>query len=276
MLRRGLLTWVSRVGGLLVLLCCSLSLLYLMTCSPPHSNNPPLSHVLPHTGSNHPSSGGTGPVIGVGPSGTRGAGDVAQSGGPPPVHSYQMLLKEREEQHRLHIFSLKKQIAQLKEDLQERSLQLKRVQERLKMGANGPAELQDGGAASQGGGFGEVQGARSQQSDLQQFLRTQISKAEITSGTRLPNEYAVVPFESFTLQRVYQLEMGLTRHPEEKPVRKDKRDELGEVLEMALHSLNTPSSQQDNGVLAEKSQTSKVYTPSDFIEGKHTATLSLI
>uniref|UniRef100_A0A3P9N4X5 Hexosyltransferase n=1 Tax=Poecilia reticulata TaxID=8081 RepID=A0A3P9N4X5_POERE len=204
MLRRGLLTWVSRVGGLLVLLCCSLSLLYLMTCSPPHSNNPPLSHVLPHAGSNH------------------------------PTPSYQMLLQEREEQHRLYISSLKKQIAQLKEDLQERSLQLKR-----------------------GGGFGEVQGAKSQQSDLQEFLRAQLSKAEISSGTRLPNEYGVVPFESFTLQKMYQLEMGLTRHPEEKPVRKDKRDELGEVLEAALHSLNTASSHQDNRVAAEKTQTSK-------------------
>uniref|UniRef100_A0A3B3V9Z4 Hexosyltransferase n=1 Tax=Poecilia latipinna TaxID=48699 RepID=A0A3B3V9Z4_9TELE len=208
MLRRGLLTWVSRVGGLLVLLCCSLSLLYLMTCT----------------------------------------GDAAQSRGPPAAHSYQMLLQEREEQHRLYISSLKKQIAQLKEDLQERSLQLKRVQESLKTAANGLPEGRDGGVELQGGGFGEVQGAKSQQSDLQEFLRAQLSKAEISSGTRLPNEYAVVPFESFTLQKMYQLEMGLTRHPEEKPVRKDKRDELGEVLEAALHSLNTASSRQDNRV----------------------------
>ncbi|KAM4532234.1 chondroitin sulfate N-acetylgalactosaminyltransferase 1 isoform 1-T2 [Fundulus diaphanus] len=267
MLRRGLLYWVSRIGGLLVLLCCSLSLLYLMTCSPPHSNSPPLSHVLPHVGSNHPSLGGPGPVIGAGPGGTRGAGDIAQSRGPPAAHPYQVLLQEREEQHRLYISSLKKQIAQLKEDLQERSLQLKRVQESLKTAGKGPAEGQGVDTESQAGGLGEVQGAKSQQSDLQEYLRTQLSKAEVTSGTRLPNEYAVVPFESFTLQRVYQLEMGLTRHPEEKPVRKDKRDELGEVLEMALRSLNTPSSQNENGGPAEKTQTSKVYTPSDFIEG---------
>lgn len=207
-------------------------------------------------------------MVGAGPSGTRGGGDASQSRGPPAAHSYQLLLQEREEQHRLYISSLKKQIAQLKEDLQERSLQLKRVQESLKTVANGPAEGQNGGAELQGAGFGEVQGAKSQQSDLQEFLRTQLSKAEISSGSRLPNEYAVVPFESFTLQKMYQLEMGLTRHPEEKPVRKDKRDELGEVLEAALHSLNTPSSHQDNKVPAEKTQTSKVYTPSDFIEGK--------
>ncbi|XP_005917389.1 chondroitin sulfate N-acetylgalactosaminyltransferase 1 [Haplochromis burtoni] len=266
MLRRGLLLWVSRVGGLMVLLCCSLSLLYVMRCSPPYSNDPPLSHILPHAGSNHPSLGGTRPEIGAGAAGVGGAGP-AHSGGPPSAHSYQVLLQEREEQHRLHISSLKKQIAQLKEALQERSQQLKGVQESLKRANGGPAEGQEGGAASQGGGVGEAQVAKSQPADLQEFLKAQLSKAEVTFGIRLPSEYAVVPFESFTLQRVYQLEMGLTRHPEEKPVRKDKREELAEVLETALHSLNTPSSEQDRRSAAEKAQASKVYTPSDFIEG---------
>lgn len=270
MLRRGLLTWVSRIGGVLVLLCCSLSLLYLMTCSPPHSNSPPMSHVLPHAESDRPNLGGTGPVIGAGPGGTGGAG--AQSRGPPAVHTYQMLLQEREEQHRQYISSLKKQIAQLKEDLQERSQQLKRVQETLKTAVRGPGDVQEGGAGSQGGGVRDVQGAKSQQFDLQEFLRGQLSKAEVTAGTRLPSEYAVVPFESFTLQKVYQLEMGLTRHPEEKPVRKDKRDELGEVLEVALHSLNTVASPLGKNAV-EKTQTSKVYTPSDFIEGRSTSSL---
>ncbi|KAM4634185.1 chondroitin sulfate N-acetylgalactosaminyltransferase 1 [Polymixia lowei] len=268
MLRRGLLAWVSRVGGLLVFVCCSLSLLYVMTCSPPHSDDPPLSHALPRAGPNHPGLGGTGPGAGAG--GTRGAGaGLAQSGGPPGAQSYQALLQEREEQHRLHISSLKKQIAQLKEALQERSQQLKGVQESLERaaGAGGPGEAQGGGTGSRGGGLGEAPGAKSQQADLQEFLRSQLSKAEVNVGIRLPSEYAVVPFESFTLQRVYQLEMGLTRHPEEKPVRKDRREELGEALETALHSLNTPTSQQDSRGAGERTKTSKVFTPSDFIEG---------
>lgn len=272
MLRRGLLAWVSRVGGVLVILCCSLSLLYVMNCSPPHSDDPPLSHALPRAGPIHPSLGGTGPGIGAG--GTGGAG-VAQIGGPPGVQSYQLLLQEREEQHRLHISSLKKQIAQLKEALQERSQQLKGVQESLKRASGGPIDGPETGAGSQGGGLGEAHGTKGQQADLQDFLRSQLSKAEVTAGIRLPSEYAVVPFESFTLQRVYQLEMGLTRHPEEKPVRKDKREELGEVLEMALHSLNTPLSQQDSRGVAEKTQTSKVYSSSDFVEGEIKCPLTL-
>ncbi|XP_037341256.2 LOW QUALITY PROTEIN: chondroitin sulfate N-acetylgalactosaminyltransferase 1 [Pungitius pungitius] len=258
MLRRGLLARVSRVGGALVLLCCSLSLLYVMTCGPPHTDDAPLSsHALPRAEPHHPGPGGTG---GAGAAGTGGArAGAAQSGGPPAAQSYQVLLQEREEQHRLHISSLKKQIAQLKEALQERSQQLKGVQESLKRPAGG----EDAGAAGPPGGApppADSQGARSQQADLQEFLRSQLSKAEVSAGARLPSEYAVVPFESFTLQRVYQLETGLTRHPEEKPVRKDKREELGEVLETALHSLNAAPSQQDR-------QTGKVYTPSDFMEG---------
>lgn len=255
MLRRGHLASASRIGAVLVLLCCSLSLLYVMTCSPPHSNH------LARPGSVHPSLGGTGP--GLGGAGVGGA-RVAQSGGPPGVQSYQLLLQEREEQHRLHIASLKKQIAQLKEALQERSQQLKGVQDSLK-GGGGLAEGPQTIVGSPGGGLGEIHGAKSQQSDLQEFLRSQLSKAEVSTGTRLSSEYSVVPFESFTLQRVYQLETGLSRNPEEKPIRKDKRDELAEVLETALHSLNAAKEGKSG---AEKVQAGKVYSPSDFVEGE--------
>ncbi|XP_068190679.1 chondroitin sulfate N-acetylgalactosaminyltransferase 1 isoform X2 [Antennarius striatus] len=242
MLRRGLLFWVSRVGGLLVLLCSSLSLLYLMTCNPPRSDDHPLSHFMP-------SMGGLSPVKAAGAAGTGGA---PQSGGPPGGQSYQMLLQEREEQHQLYISQLKKEIAQLKEDLQERSQQLKGVQESLKRGTGPPLE-----PGPLGGG------PNSQQEDLQNFLESQLSRAEVNVGSRLTNEYTVIPFQSFTQTKVYQLETGLTRHPVEKPLRRDKKGELGEVLEVALRHLNAPAS-RDGGRSA---ATSKVFSPSDFIEG---------
>lgn len=267
MLRRRHLASVSRVGGVLVLLCCSLLLLYVMTCRPPPSDH------LPWPSSVHPSLGGTGP--GLGGTGVGGPGGlrVPQSGGPPGVHSYQLLLQEREEQQQLHIASLKRQISQLKEALQERSQQLKGVQESLKGGAGGGGGLAEGpepGVGSPGGGLGEVHGPKSQQSDLQEFLRSQLIKAEVSAGARVPSEVAVVPFESFTLQRVYQLEMGLTQNPEEKPVRKDKRDEQAEVLETALQSLNA----QPLDGKGEKVQASKVYSLSDFVEGEQTSRLA--
>lgn len=261
MLRRGHLASALRIGAVLVLLCCSLSLLYLMTCSPLHFNH------LAWPGSVHPSLGGTGPGLGGTAVGGMGGARVAQSGGQQGVHSYQML-QEREEQHRVHIATLKKQIAQLKEALQERSQQLKEVQDSLK-GGEGLAEASETLIGPPGGGLGEVHGAKSQQSDLQEFLQSQMSKAEVSVGTKLSSEFAVVPFESFTLQRVYQLEMGLSRNPEEKPMRKDKRDELVEVLETALHSLNAAAPPPRGGKSgAEKVQAGKVYSLSDFVEGE--------
>ncbi|XP_029109054.1 chondroitin sulfate N-acetylgalactosaminyltransferase 1 [Scleropages formosus] len=222
MLRRGLLAWVSRLGLVLVVACCGLSLLYMLACSPRADEGHlplPRSHV---------------------PTGKEG---------------YQALLQEREEQHRHYVGSLKKQIAQLKEALQERSEQLRGVRDSLERTGTG------GAAAAPAAPAGLLDGAAERGvADLQEFFRSQLSRAEAHQGARLPSEYAVVPFESFTLQKVYQLEMGLTRHPEEKPVRKDRRDELSETVESALQALNSPRD-------GENTPQQKVFSPAAFIEG---------
>ncbi|CAL8322425.1 unnamed protein product [Lota lota] len=275
MLRRGLLSWVSRVGGVLVLVCCTLSLLYVMNCSPPHLD-------AQSAGQTRPSLGAPGGAPGAPRPAGGGVGE-AYGGGPPGGQSYQVLLQEREEQHRLHISSLKLQISQLKAALQERSLQLKGVQETLERASRsrgGPRQAQGTGAqgaAPRGGGPGGggggaaaadgALGARSQQADLQEFLASQLSRAEVSVGVRLASEYAVVPFESFTLQRVYQLETGLTKHPEEKPVRRDRREELGEALETALLALNAPPQHPGEQGREGGAAMEKVYMPSDFVEG---------
>ncbi|KAM5264636.1 chondroitin sulfate N-acetylgalactosaminyltransferase 1 [Ctenodactylus gundi] len=203
MVRRGLLGWISRVVVLLVLLCCAISVLYMLACTP--------------------------------------KGDEEQLGlprahAPTGKEGYQAALQEREERHRNYVSSLKRQIAQLKEELQGRGEQLR---------ASDAAGLRPGPAPPA-------------PADLLAFLRAQADRAEVRRGVKLASEYAAVPFDSFTLQKVYQLETGLTRHPEEKPVRKDKRDELVEALESALESLNSP---------AEGSPSQRAYTAADFIEG---------
>lgn len=212
MVRRGLLGWISRVVVLLVLLCSAISVLYMLACTP--------------------------------------KGDEEQLGlpranGPTGKEGYQAVLQEREEQHRNYVSSLKRQIAQLKDELQGRSEQLRSGQDQ----ASDPAGLRPGPGPAP---------MHKAQADLLAFLRAQVDKAEVHSGVKLATEYAAVPFDSFTLQKVYQLETGLTRHPEEKPVRKDKRDELVEAIELALESLNSPG---------ESSPNQRPYTASDFIEG---------
>ncbi|NXD15137.1 CGAT1 acetylgalactosaminyltransferase, partial [Nothocercus nigrocapillus] len=213
MLRRGFLVFLPRLAGLLVVACCSVSIVYMLACTPKGDDE---QLALPRAHS---------------PTGKEG---------------YEAVLQEREEQHHDYIISLKKQIAQLKAELQDRNEQLKNMQEQLpdsldvQLDHSNPAKVQ---------------------ANLLAFLRSQIAKAEVHSGFKLSTEYAVVPFESFTLQKVYQLETGLTRHPEEKPVRKDKRDELTEVIELALGSLNHPE--------ADSNARQRVLTASDFVEGSY-------
>lgn len=208
MVRRGLLACVSRVVLLPVLLCCAISILYMLACTPRGDDE---QRALP------------------------------RASGPTGKEGYQ--LQEWEEQQRNYVSSLKRQIVQLKEELQERSEQLRGAQDR----------------ASDAAGLGPDQGAPEKtQADLLAFLHSQVDKAEVHTGAKLATEYAAVPFDSFTLQKVYQLETGLTRHPEEKPVRKDKRDELVEAIESALETLNSP---------VENGPNQRSYTASDFIEG---------
>lgn len=164
---------------------------------------------------------------------------------------YQALLQEQEEHYQTRAASLKRQIAQLKQELQEMSEKMRSLQEKKNGGANGVG----------------YQGNKEQApSDILEFLHSQIDKAEVSIGAKLPSEYGVIPFESFTLMKVFQLEMGLTRHPEEKPVRKDKRDELVEVIEAGLEVINNPDEddqEDEEGPLGEK----LLFNENDFIEG---------
>ncbi|KAM9329888.1 chondroitin sulfate N-acetylgalactosaminyltransferase 1 [Gastrophryne carolinensis] len=211
MVRRGLLSWISRVGIFLVCLCCIVSVLYMFACTPRAEDE---QLILPRINS---------------PTGKEG---------------YHAILQEREEEHRNYITSLKKQIAHLKDELQERTEQLKNVQ----------GHYTDSLTVA----FDHASPEKTQ-TDLLNFLHSQITKAEVYNGVKVPSEYAAIPFDSFTLQKVYQLETGLTRHPEEKPVRKDKRDELVEAIDVAVEMLNSP---EDGSNLKRR-----VYTSSDFTEG---------
>ncbi|XP_016149719.1 chondroitin sulfate N-acetylgalactosaminyltransferase 2-like [Sinocyclocheilus grahami] len=180
--------------------------------------------------------------------------DVSQvlpglGGDPYGKEYYQALLQEQEERHLSRAASLKRQIAQLKQELQEMSEKLRVLQEKKE--GPGPQSLIDGRDQEPG--------------DLLEYLHSQIDKAEVNTGARLPSEYALVPFESFTTTKVYQLEMGLTRHPEEKPVRKDRRDELVEVIEAGLDIINNP--EEDDGQEDNIPMQRQMFTESHFFEG---------
>uniref|UniRef100_A0A8C6XT91 Hexosyltransferase n=1 Tax=Naja naja TaxID=35670 RepID=A0A8C6XT91_NAJNA len=208
MVRRGIIG-LSRI--VVVFLCCAASVFYMLTCTPK---------------GNHQQ---TAFLRVISPTGKEESRAILQKG---------------EEYYWDHINSLKRQIAELKDKLQEKSEPLKNMQ---------------GQDADILGVRLDLGNSENSQKALLQFLHSQIDKAEIHTGIKLPTEYAALPFESFTQQKVYQLEMGLLRHPEEKPVRKDKRDELAEAIESGLEILNRPKSN--------RSINHRIYSISDFIEG---------
>uniref|UniRef100_A0A670ZG66 Hexosyltransferase n=1 Tax=Pseudonaja textilis TaxID=8673 RepID=A0A670ZG66_PSETE len=210
MVRRGIIG-LSRIVVVLVFLCCAASMFYMFTCTP--------------------------------------KGNLQQTAflrviSPIGKKESQAILQKGEEYYWDHINSLKRQIAELKDKLQEKSKPLKNMQ---------------GQDTDILGVRLDLGNSEKSQKTLLQFLHSQIDKAEIHTGIKLPTEYAALPFESFTQQKVYQLEMGLLRHPEEKPVRKDKRDELAEAIESGLEILNRPKSNS--------SINHRIYSISDFIEG---------
>lgn len=212
MLQRWVLATVTRRGLLLLIACCGLVLLQLLSCS------------------------------------LRGSSPIrkasAWAGKPAGEPEQQALLQELEEQYQHYVSSLTKQISQLKEAVALRSTQLRDTL------AHSATEF-----------LPETQGSALRgQASLGEFLQNQLNRAEVLAGAKVPSEYSLVPFETFTLRKVYQLETGLSKFPVERPLRKDRRNELIGPLETALHVLNAPRDGDDP-------QLRKVYSPSDFIEG---------
>ncbi|XP_026124536.1 chondroitin sulfate N-acetylgalactosaminyltransferase 1-like [Carassius auratus] len=139
---------------------------------------------------------------------------------PAGEDAFEALLQQHEQRYLQHSRNLTRRISQLKAELQRSTL-----------------ELQE-----------------QNQSELEEFLQKQLRRAEVFTGEQLPNEFAVLPFESFTLRQVYQLESGLARLPVESVIGQERRNELNGALEAALHLLNQP-------------QLRRVYSPQHFYEG---------
>uniref|UniRef100_A0A3P9K1G8 Hexosyltransferase n=1 Tax=Oryzias latipes TaxID=8090 RepID=A0A3P9K1G8_ORYLA len=180
MFRRWLLALIARFGLIGVGFCCCLLLLYLLACKPASNSKKPS---LPW------------------PEGT-----TSKEG-------YMALLQEREDSHRHYINSLTKQIAELKEALQERTQQLQESLDKAK-----------------------AKGILPQDAEMNVVLKSWCV-------------FCLLQFfvnEIFACLRVYQLETGLSKHPAERPVRKDRKDELISTVETALHILNGPQQHQED------------------------------
>lgn len=150
-----------------------------------------------------------------------------QENSPPtgtPGEGCSQLLEQREEEARLEVARLSAEI---------RALKLKLLQL----------------TAEQGAGSGVEWNA----SECSIHVKRQVDRAELERGVPLNNEYEVISFNHFTLNRVYPIELGLGKRVVEKPIGFRRKD-LYEVLQTSVDVLN-------------RNQTKPKYTVDDFIEG---------
>ena len=139
------------------------------------------------------------------------------------IDYYQRLLKTNEDKHkagiermRLHNGETRRQLEvqrQLVSDLERRNRQL--IEKLANLEAGGPIRK-----------------------DEQSRLASKISPDIVrTLNIRQENEFSVIPFISFTRDKLYQLEPGMTKRPEEPPVG-DKQSEHQQVIDLAVKLLN--------------------------------------
>ncbi|XP_039276327.1 chondroitin sulfate N-acetylgalactosaminyltransferase 2 [Nilaparvata lugens] len=94
-------------------------------------------------------------------------------------------------------------------------------------------------------------------SECASYMRRQVDAAEVDHGLPLNNEYELIPFNHFTLNRIYPIELGLGKRVVEKPIGFKRRD-LSEAVSAAVEALNRNSSAQ-----------TQRYTTDDFSEGTY-------
>ncbi|RZF49010.1 hypothetical protein LSTR_LSTR014539 [Laodelphax striatellus] len=94
-------------------------------------------------------------------------------------------------------------------------------------------------------------------SECASYMRRQVDAAEVDHGLPLNNEYELIPFNHFTLNRIYPIELGLGKRVVEKPIG-FKRKDLSEAVLAAVAALNR------NATVP-----SQRYTTDDFSEGTY-------
>ncbi|XP_058066291.1 chondroitin sulfate N-acetylgalactosaminyltransferase 1 [Anopheles bellator] len=180
----------------------------------------------------------------------------------PPAQAqengYLQMLQQREEENL-------KEVAKLTEEIKMLKLQILQLKNGIS-GTGGMPLIVDGSfsgpssssslAVPSGNGSNTVPAPAPQMvHDCSTFIRRQVGSAEILHGQPLNNEYELIPFNHFTFNRIYPIELGLGKRVVEKPIGFKRKDLLG-ALTKALETLNRNIS-----------ASSQRYTLDDFSEG---------
>eukprot|EP00118_Oscarella_pearsei_P026699 m.310310 g.310310 ORF g.310310 m.310310 type:complete len:521 (+) comp50809_c0_seq1:63-1625(+) len=135
------------------------------------------------------------------------------------------MLKTREEQHRKETERLKAENRELTEQLDLKTALVLKLQSQSKS-SDSVAEV------------AKAVKAEPMRSERQPILTKEDLLNNARPTTRIRNEYEVIPWESFTKDRLYHLEDGLAKRPEERPFGERKKEHW-EILNLALKLLNS-------------------------------------
>ncbi|XP_065845249.1 chondroitin sulfate N-acetylgalactosaminyltransferase 1-like [Oscarella lobularis] len=131
------------------------------------------------------------------------------------------MLRTREEQHRKEMERLRAENHELTEQLDLKTSLVRKLQA-------GETETENAIVSH------EIDPMRA---DSEPILSEEDLRHNARPATRMRNEYEVIPWESFTKDRLYHLEDGLAKRPEERPFGERKK-EHGEIVALALKLLN--------------------------------------
>ena len=141
--------------------------------------------------------------------------------------------EETERKYQVQMEQLKKRIETLEASLAKEKETNQNLTMKIKLSKSGPKNA----------------------SSIQQYLNNKLLSAEILHGVEMKSEYELTAFNRFTVSRIYLVDPGLGKRVVEKPIGQ-KRKEINEVIVFGVERLNKG-----------RSNSSKIYTTSDFIEG---------
>ena len=151
------------------------------------------------------------------------------------------LLKTREEEHKKNIERLKVQTRELHEQLNSKLALITRLQSDCSKSDQSAADKSVVvGTKSQAATNRKASQDKSERSARDMIVTQEEMIRNAQPPTQIKNEYEVIPWESFTKDRVYHLEDGLAKRPEERPIG-DRKREHQEVLSLAVKLLNDES-----------------------------------
>lgn len=166
------------------------------------------------------------------------------------------LLKTREGQHKKDLERLKDEARKLQLQLDSKLDLLSKLESQSTSCNKNERSSEKSNPVSGKSASSQRQATDQQEEKSRDFIVTQEELLRNAKPqTQIRNEYEVIPWESFTKDRVYHIEDGLAKRPEERPIG-DRRREHDEVLALAVKLLNDENTDSTSPV-----------TVDDLIEG---------